>query len=176
MLSMSYSLCKSLQGQQFDMALMAGIAGSFNTQIPLATVVHVGTEYLGDLGAEDHDKFLDVFQLALANHNEFPFQNGALLAPATQHKDILALPLLNGITVNTVSGSRNTIDKRAQHFKCSIESMEGAAFHYICLMEQLPFAQIRSISNYVEPRDKSKWKIKEALTSLNNWLINFVEQ
>jgi futalosine hydrolase len=176
MLSMSYSLSKTLHGQHFDLALLAGIAGSFDANLALASVVQVGAEYMGDLGAEDHDKFLDVFELGLGNKNEFPFKDGALVAPNFQRKDLLTLPLINGITVNTVSGSNNTIQKRAKHFKCSVESMEGAAFHYTCLMEHIPFAQVRSISNYVEPRDKSKWKIKEAITALNNWLIDFVQQ
>ncbi len=176
MLQMSYSLSKALQGQHFDMALMAGIAGSFDVHLPLASLVQVGTEYMGDLGAEDHDKFLDVFELGLGNKNEFPFKDGGLVAPGLPRKELVALPWLNGITVNTVSGSNHTIQKRAQHFKCSIESMEGAAFHYTCLMEHLPFAHVRSISNYVEPRDKSKWKIKEAIIALNNWLIDFVQQ
>ena len=43
-----------------------------------------------------------------------------------------------------------------------IESMEGAALHYVCLMEKIPFLQIRSISNYIGERDKKKWNMKDA--------------
>jgi futalosine hydrolase len=54
--------------------------------------------------------------------------------------------------------------------------MEGAALHYVCLQLAVPFAQVRSISNYVTPRDKSLWKMKDAIINLNNWLIGFVEK
>jgi len=57
----------------------------------------------------------------------------------------------------------------------AVESMEGAAFHYACLLEKIPFFQLRSISNYVEVRDKSKWKIPLAIQQLNENLITYIE-
>ena len=33
--------------------------------------------------------------------------------------------------------------------------MEGAAFMYVCLMHQVPFAQIRAVSNVVERRNRA---------------------
>jgi futalosine hydrolase len=41
--------------------------------------------------------------------------------------------------------------------------MEGAAFHYCCLMKEIPFVQIRGVSNYIGERDKKNWKIETAL-------------
>ena len=57
-----------------------------------------------------------------------------------------------------------------QSFNADIETMEGAALHYVCLQEHIPFLQIRSISNHVGERDKTKWKIKEAIENLNKEL------
>jgi len=57
-----------------------------------------------------------------------------------------------------------------------VESMEGAAFHFVCIMEKIRFIQIRGISNYVGERDKSKWKIEAAVNELNNQLINLINQ
>jgi futalosine hydrolase len=45
--------------------------------------------------------------------------------------------------------------------------MEGAAMHYVCIQEKIPFLQVRSISNEVGIRDKSKWAIREAIVNLN---------
>ena len=53
--------------------------------------------------------------------------------------------------------------------------MEGAALHYVCLMEKIPFLQIRSISNYVGERNKRNWNMKEAIANLNKKLIEFVQ-
>jgi futalosine hydrolase len=52
--------------------------------------------------------------------------------------------------------------------------MEGAAFHYIALMEKIPYIQLRAVSNMVGERDKSKWKMKEAINALNEQLITMV--
>ena len=57
-----------------------------------------------------------------------------------------------------------------------VESMEGAALHYVCLMEKIPFLQIRSISNLIGERDKTRWKIKEAMKSLNETLITLIQK
>ena len=46
--------------------------------------------------------------------------------------------------------------------------MEGAALHYTCLMEKIPFIQLRSISNYIAERDKTKWDMKRSIINLNN--------
>ena len=45
--------------------------------------------------------------------------------------------------------------------------MEGAALHYVCLSEKIPFLQLRSVSNYVGERDKNKWAVREAIANLN---------
>src|SRR5690606_23292382 len=58
----------------------------------------------------------------------------------------------------------------------ALESMEGAAVFYACAQEELPCIQVRAISNYVEQRDKSSWKIDLAITNLNNWLQKFIRE
>jgi futalosine hydrolase len=54
--------------------------------------------------------------------------------------------------------------------------MEGAAFHYVCLMEQVPFIQFRAVSNYVAQRDKTKWKLKQAIQTLNDKLVFILQE
>ena len=39
----------------------------------------------------------------------------------------------------------------------------------------IPFLQMRSISNKVGERDKNKWKIKEAVENLNIELIKLIQ-
>jgi futalosine hydrolase len=45
--------------------------------------------------------------------------------------------------------------------------MEGAAFFYACLLAEVSFVEVRSISNYVEKRNRDNWKMTEAITNLN---------
>ena len=54
--------------------------------------------------------------------------------------------------------------------------MEGAALHYVCLMEKVPFLQIRAISNMTGDRDKSRWKLREALKSLHGELVVMIQK
>jgi futalosine hydrolase len=106
--------------------------------------------------------------------NAFPFHNKALHVPHHPLHDSIHLPKASALTINTVSGSSFTATARFEKYGCQLESMEGAAFHFVCLQERIPFAQVRAISNYVEARDKSKWKIKEAVGNLNEWLLDFI--
>ncbi len=175
MVATSYYFTKHLQHNKYDFILQAGVGGSFKDEIELGTLAFITSEQFGDLGAEDHENYLNLFDLGLANKDIFPFTNGKLLTPNSPIHNKINLPHFSGLTINTVSGSDATIIKRKSLFNCDIESMEGAAFHYICLLENMPFAQIRAVSNYVLPRDKSKWKMKEAIINLNNWIADFVE-
>jgi futalosine hydrolase len=38
-------------------------------------------------------------------------------------------------------------------------------------MLQIPCIQLRSISNYVEPRNRSNWNIPLAIKALNDYLL-----
>jgi futalosine hydrolase len=110
----------------------------------------------------------------LANPDVFPFSGGRLNLPKHDYipKD---MPLAGGVSVNTTSGNQEMINSlRERYFSTDIESMEGAAFFFVCLKEGIPFVQIRAISNYVEPRDKSKWDIPLAIKNLNDWLIDWL--
>jgi len=173
MVATVYTLAKALGAQKFDLALQVGVGGSFDHNIALGETAIVISELFGDLGAEDHYNYLDIFELGLSNPNTFPFENGRLNNPLA-HK-ITGLRPVTGLTINTVSGNAFTIERRIKRYDAQVESMEGAAFHYVCLQERLPFLQVRGISNYVEPRDKSKWSMKEALEGLNKWAIDFVD-
>ena len=138
-------------------------------------LVLVETEQYGDLGAEDHYNFLDIAELGLLNHNEAPFKAGKIQAPASDFEALNTLRKVSGLSVNTGSGSAFSVTARQDKFHCDIESMEGIAFHYVCSREGIPFAQVRAISNYVTPRDRESWKMKEAIINLNEWLIGFIE-
>lgn len=174
MMATSYALTKALLKSKYDLAIQAGIGGSFDTGLQPGDVVLVSSEQYGDMGSEDHDNFIDVFELGLADRDKFPFTNGKLVMPASKWTERITLQQVTGLTINQVAGNMPTIEERMNKYNCQVESMEGAAFHYVCLQESVPFIQIRAISNYVEPRDKSKWKMKEAVMNLNDWLINFL--
>ncbi|MBS1616358.1 MAG: futalosine hydrolase [Bacteroidetes bacterium] len=176
MMATAYELGKTLAANHWDYVIGAGIAGSFSRALKPGDCVIVESEQLADLGAEDGDEFLDIFSLGQLRENEAPFHQGLLRNPL-QHPpfSIHHLPRVPGLTVNTVSGCEATIARRMARCAASVESMEGAALHYVCLREKVPFIQLRSISNYVTRRDRSSWRIAEAIAALNaqlaSWLL-----
>ncbi len=165
------ALCRS----PFDFMLQAGIGGSFSEQLPLAEVVLVQEEMLGDLGVEE-EGFRDVFDMGFANPDGFPFTRKKLINPHLADWNHLHLRSAKAITVNEVTSRPPRLEVLRRKYNPDIETMEGAAFHYVCLQQQVPFLQIRSVSNFAGERDKSKWNIPGSLSSLNRHLIQIIQQ
>jgi futalosine hydrolase len=139
-----------------------GIAGSFDKNIPLGSLVNINTDTFAELGAENQDEFITIDELGFGNNTfKASYQVAGLLT-------------VKGITVNTVHGNIDSIAKVEQKFNPQAESMEGVAVFYACTALQLPCAQVRSISNYVEPRNKENWQIGLAIKNLNDWVIDFL--
>ena len=172
--SATYLLTTTIADKKPHLVIQAGIAGSFNYKDDEAgKVMLVKYDAFGDLGMEEKGKFTTVFDAGFAGKNHFPFTDGWLINPHPLLNNP-ALPVVKAVTINKVSDSSVQRQQLADTFTAHIETMEGAALHYVCLQQNVPFLQIRSISNEVGERDKSKWKMKEAIANLNNELINIM--
>ncbi len=176
LLPSSYALTSHLINHSADLVIQAGIAGSFSDTYPPATTVLVQEELLGDSGVIEEGIFKDIFDLKLANEHGEPFTNKKLINPACQRWKKTGLPFVTGVTVNEITTDEKRIEQLKEKYGADIESMEGAALHYVCLQQKIPFIQIRSVSNYVGERNKSRWKMEEAINQLNKTLITFLLQ
>ncbi|MEY2917922.1 MAG: futalosine hydrolase [Bacteroidota bacterium] len=174
--STMYHLQKKLQQVDYDFVIQAGIAGSFSNNLSLGETALVKQDTFGDLGAEEKRTFTPFFKSGLINAHEFPFADGWLMNSSEGLLKNSTLKSVKGVTVNKVSDSFLQKLQLIDAFNPQIESMEGAALHYVCLQENIPFVQIRSVSNYVGERDKTKWKIKEAIENLNTELSILIKQ
>lgn len=176
MLSTAIALTKLVLQQQPDVVIQAGIAGCFNTEMSLGRVFVVNSEIIGDLGVNENGEWQDVFDLKLVDSNSIPFTNKQILNPYLSKLNTLALDEVPAITVNEISTNQQRIKQLQAKYNPIIESMEGAALHYVCTDLKVPFLQLRSISNYIGERDKSKWQMKEAIANLNETLIILLQQ
>lgn len=168
---------KVLAGGEFDLAVNAGVCGAFDRSLAPGTVVHVVSDRIAELGAEDAERFLTIHEMQLLGEDEFPFEGGMLLNAAPPVSRVLAgLPAVSGITVNTVHGHEPTIAAAVERFAPQVESMEGAAFMYACLIHGVPFAQIRAVSNIVERRNRAAWKLPDAIDGLRRTLTPLMEE
>jgi len=173
MLFTAYALGKFLAMNQIDLAINAGVAGAFSKDLEIGEVVNVISERFGDLGVEEaNGNFMDVHEMDLIPPNNPPFLHGQLNHPLSA--EIAFLPKVKGLTVNKVHGSTKSIAAIKKKYDVEVESMEGAAFFMACLLEKVSFLEIRSISNYVEPRNKDNWNLPLAIENLNKILLSIL--
>jgi futalosine hydrolase len=160
----------------YDLALNLGVCGSFDRALPPGTVVHVVSDCIAELGAEDGDAFLTLENLSLLGEHDFAFTSGRLVNPSPPPNVALgSLRAVDGITVNTVHGNERSIAAIVERLGPRVESMEGAAFMYACLIHELRFAQVRAVSNVVEKRNRQAWKMGEAVENLGTTAFGILE-
>lgn len=170
----TFHLTKYLAASKPDLIIQAGVGGSFRREIARGSVFCVAQEIFGDMGVMESGDFRDVFDLGLTKENDFPFSAKRLRNPHTDLVKDLQIPLATSIGVAEVTTSRERIETILKKYNPDIESMEGAAFHYVCLQENIRFIQLRAISNYVGERDKEKWELKGAIINLHEQLIQLI--
>jgi futalosine hydrolase len=151
----------ALTADTFELVVSAGIAGGF---APLATgeLAVASESVFADLGAETADGFTPVSTLGFGRERypvdplvaaEVLARTGGRLGPI--------------LTVSTVTGSAATAGAhRARHPHAVAEAMEGAGVAAAAERAGIPFAELRAVSNPVGPRDRSAWRIDDALASL----------
>ena len=169
----TYALTKRLQQFKYDFAIQAGIAGTFKNSFPLGDTFFVKSDVFADIGIYENERFFTLFDKNFADANAIPYQNGRL---ENSLDNTFNISTANSITVNTVTDNFSQTTMFTKKFDPDVESMEGAAFHYVCLQENIPFLQLRSVSNFVGERVKTNWKMKESIESLNAHLIKIVHQ
>ncbi len=170
-----YMLMDHIAEKKPDIIIQAGVAGCFTNRKP-GEAVTVKDEIFGDMGVWEDPVFKTIFDLGLAGENDPPFINGVLPNPYKKILSLSRLEQVRSISVNEITTRPERIDWYRQKFSPVVESMEGAAFHFVCLMKNVPFLQIRAISNDIGERDKTKWKMKEAIDTLNEKLISFIKE
>lgn len=168
----TFHLTNTLQQNNYQMVINIGIAGSLTHDLEIGEVVNVTSEEFADLGIEKREEFLTLFETGFIESNEFPFVGGLL--KATTSNAISNIKKVRGITANKSHGRGSSIAEIQQKFMAHVESMEGAAVLFVCHWLGVACYQIRAISNYVEPRDSSKWNIPLALENLKNTVLEII--
>jgi len=158
---------KALVGAEYSLVISAGIGGGFPGRAEVGSLV-VGTEIVAaDLGAETSDGFNSLDELGFGMTRILTDAN--LAKCITKALQDAKLPVNTGpvLTVSTVTGTSETaIELAARINDASAEAMEGFGVGFAALDRGLPVLEIRAISNIVGPRDRSAWRIKEALDVL----------
>lgn len=166
MTATAFALGRQLKPGKYNLVLNLGIAGSFNPDCKPGEVIHIIEDILSELGAEGENSFIPINELGFGESTFRPLSPERSLYPT--------LKTGRGITVNTVHGQQRSIDAVKTRLSPDVESMEGAAVIYACKQLNIPCIQVRSISNYVEIRNKANWNVPLAIENLNRWAIAFL--
>jgi len=151
----TWSFMRQIGRDRPDLIIQAGIAGCFTGKDPGEVVL---------------------FDLELTDADSTPFSGGRLVNPYRQLLTLTSLEPVKGITVNEITTHPDRIRWHQQNTAAVVESMEGGALHYVCLQENIAFLQLRSVSNAIGVRDKTKWNIPLAIDRLNQQLIQVIQQ
>lgn len=151
-----------LAAGRYRAVISAGIAGGFPGRAAVGATVVGGRSVAADLGAESPDGFLPIEELGFGT-SVLPADPGLLggltaALPAAIVGDVL--------TLATVTGTAETAATlAARHPHAVAEAMEG--FGVAVAAQGLPFAEVRTISNPIGPRDRATWRLREALDALS---------
>ncbi|MHA5047252.1 futalosine hydrolase [Streptomyces sp. SD15] len=153
---------RALEGAPYDLVVCAGIAGGFQPDAPVGSLVVADAITVADLGAETVDGFLPVTELGFGVVNHRP--------PKTLVRDVVAATGGRAGTVLTVSTVTGTAERaaelRARHPRALAEAMEGFGVAEAAAAHGVPVLELRAVSNPVGPRDRAAWRIGDALAAL----------
>ncbi|MFY1626337.1 futalosine hydrolase [Micromonospora sp. WMMD735] len=156
-------------GRPYRAVVSAGIAGGFAGRAPVGATVLASRSVAADLGAESPTGFIPVDELGMPPE--------LLGGGPTIDVDRVLLGALRAalpqavvgavLTVSTVTGTAASTTALAdRHPDAVAEAMEGYAVAVAATQAGLPFAELRTVSNPVGPRDRDGWRMREAFTAL----------
>lgn len=159
----------ALTAFEYGLVINAGIGGGFVGKAEVGSLVVANEIIAADLGAETSEGFCSLDELG------FGFTrihvDAGLMTWVTEAMRAAGLLVTAGpvLTVSTVTGTAATAIELAKRVPgATAEAMEGYGVATSARNCGLPILEIRAISNAVGPRDRSAWRIKEALDVLES--------
>ena len=160
----------------FTHVVLAGICGAYPGRgLNIGDVVRVDSERVGDLGVVERDGSFTPWHKVGNGGAENSADSSSASAQVCESSSLRGVPAwltglksAAGLTVNCCTGTAAMASERVQNFNVDVESMEGTACFSICAAFGMPCYEIRAVSNFATDRDKSTWRISDALEKLKN--------
>lgn len=162
-----------------------GIAGSFDlSALPLCSLALVGREICPEFGLVrgygvheiDHRGIglpQDIFDSQPVFESlDFGPPSEALAQMGLRPTENLP-PVVSSLTVLGATCFPERALELHKYYGASLENMEGFAFGLCCRRFQLPFVEIRAVSNLVGLASKREWDLKGALAALGKGVRSF---
>ena len=167
MVATAFGIGKALQNTAYNLTVNAGICGSFRKELSPGTVLNVHEEFFPEFGMADEAGFKFIQDLGFDTSLPAPCKNTVLQNPHfNQVLGFKHLPNARGATVNLVDLSGKRTLKYHAELEADIETQEGGAFFFAALGSEIPFIELRAVSNYVGLREEEAWDIEKAIQNL----------
>ena len=174
----AHALTCQLERQLPDLVIQFGIGGAYvPTGLPIRAVVLAIEEIYGDVGVLTPEGWRPADEIGIPlvhgdppHFNRFPLDS-QLVSTAAEICGARRGPF---VTVSQCSGVQAVGDALHARFNALCESMEGAAAAHICTLYDIPFLEVRGISNMVEDRQPARWDIPGAADAAQSALIKII--
>lgn len=159
---------------KYALVINAGIAGAFDRDLMIGGAYIVDTDRFADLGEFSSDGMLPIESLPIMKWADLP--DDGCLKPGFDAGRISCFKKVSAVTSDTVTTDASRIVLLKKSFQPALETMEGAAFYYVCWKQGIPSLQLRAVSNYIGPREKASWDIPLAVKKLEEALYNLFDE
>ena len=164
----AHALTCVLQAVRPDWVLQLGIGGAYpGSGLAIGDVALASEECYGDLGVRTGDGWqgaeligIPVLEKGERYFNRFPLDREWLQKAASILPDAKVGAF---VTVQECSGTDALGIERGERFAAVCENMEGAAAAHLCVLYEVPFVEVRAMSNRVEARNRDTWDVPLAL-------------
>ena len=179
-----------LSGYSVSRLWMWGSAGAYDLAgVQICDLVLASEEILGDEGVATISSWqpLDAIGIPLIDSKPKPVFNhmevDSLELKRSRHllnewRRIPGAPPIHlgpFVTVSAVSGSSARARVLSGRYGALCENMEGGAVAQVCLRYQVPFLEIRGLSNRAGDRKKKRWQLNKALANCQRALLYLLE-
>lgn len=167
--AVAINTAKALAASEYGLVVSAGIGGGFPGRAEVGSIVVANEIIAADLGAETPEGFISLDELGFGSARVQV--DKVLVNIVTEALQKAKLSVNNGpaLTVSTVTGTAESAAKLTTRVPgAACEAMEGYGAALAAVGWGLPVLEIRAISNLVGPRDRTAWRIQEALDALES--------
>lgn len=160
--------------------VVVGVAGAYPARhrnpgaldLEVGSVVVVGESVLADEGVETESDFRSFSEFGLDD------RAGRVADPAwtASVAQRLGVPIVRSATVSTCSGSETLSRGRVERAGALVETMESAAIAEVCRSFDVPFVEVRAISNWTGDRERSDFHLELAADAVQDAVLSLWDE
>lgn len=164
--------------QKIAKVMNIGVAGVYLDSGPkLLDICLAEQESLGDFGICGDGEIISFDRSDLQPPVQFDLRNLLLrTAEATLARHDMQYAKGNFVTVHCTSGTAARGLLMRDRYQAICENMEGAAVARVCTEFEVSCLEVRCVSNLVEDRDMTKWRLSAAIEKMTEAAVLLVNE